>query len=702
MSPHFGPWSISIHSETAPRLSTLWRKRMTLLLQGALPCRRSSRAALFIAGIVAATVGFWPLLRTDTVAADAPSQDGQNRQSPDGSAKITVSGMVKLADGKPAAGAKVAILVGYRRPEIGGESYDKDGVLSLGTTDSAGKFQIDARPEPGLEIEALFAVATLRGHALGWQQLDHHIANTAVTLELPKEELIRGRLVDRDGKPAPAGVAVRIFGLGKRTRGNPSPLQFWEPPRDLPAWPAPVLTDDQGRFTLHGVNRAAEVFLQVRDSRFSREIIAVAPTAPADSQESFTVRKSQIVAGTITYADSGRVVPHARLSVFASEKDWGGGTGAFGRADEQGQFEINPFPGGYFEVSAYAPVGEPYLAVRKIAKWPDKSERLKLDVALPRGVLVRGKLTEEKTGAAISGATVQYSSQSKNPHAKDEFITGWANAAVSRPDGSFEIAVPPGKGYLLVMGPAGDFIHQETSFGALDRGKPGGSRLSPDATIPLDLPEGAQTHDVQATLRRGVTVAGQLLGPDGQAVDKAQMICLIQLPRFDFEWRFPRELVGGRFELRGCDPAAAYQVMFLDTEHEWGATAMISGAAGEKAVVKLQSCGTATARFVNRQGKPLVKHRVDPELVLTPGPYHISNVGKDGALEGRYDSYANIDRPHYWVSVETDEQGRATLPDLIPGATFCFFTSKNWDRPHVFKAEAGTKIELGDIVLDRE
>jgi hypothetical protein len=181
------------------------------------------------------------------------------------------------------------------------------------------------------------------------------------------------------------------------------------------------------------------------------------------------------------------------------------------------------------------------------------------------------------------------------------------------------------------------------------------------------------------------------------------MICLIQLPRFDFEWRFPRDLVGGRFELRGCDPAASYQVMFLDTEHEWGATTTIAGkSASENLVVKLQPCVTATARFLNRQGKPLVKYRVDPELVLAPGPYHVTTFGQNGALEGRYDSYANIDRPHYWSGIETDDQGRATMPDLIPGATFCFFTSKNWDQQHLFKAEPGRKIDLGDIVLDRD
>src|SRR5207253_10252672 len=105
------------------------------------------------------------------------------------------------------------------------------------------------------------------------------------------------------------------------------------------------------------------------------------------------------------------------------------------------------------------------------------------------------------------------------------------------------------------------------------------------------------------------------------------------------------------------------------------------------------------ARFLNRAGMHLVKHRVDLEFVLSPGPFYTPALDRTGTPAGQFDAYANIDREHYWHGPETDDEGRATLRDLIPGATFCFFTTRNWDQRQ-FKSEPGKKVDLGDIVLD--
>jgi hypothetical protein len=115
--------------------------------------------------------------------------------------------------------------------------------------------------------------------------------------------------------------------------------------------------------------------------------------------------------------------------------------------------------------------------------------------------------------------------------------------------------------------------------------------------------------------------------------------------------------------------------------------------------VRLQPCGTANARFVKPDGKPLGKYQVSPEIVITPGPFYVATFSRKGILAGVFDSYANIDRQHYWHGPETDEQGRATLRDLIPGATFCFFTTKKWTQRD-FVVESGKNLDLGDITLD--
>ena len=75
----------------------------------------------------------------------------------------------------------------------------------------------------------------------------------------------------------------------------------------------------------------------------------------------------------------------------------GGLSGMAGRADEKGRFRLNPSPGNSFHVSAYAPDGEPYLTLEKRIQWPRAAVKQQVDLSLPRGVLVRGTVTEGGT-----------------------------------------------------------------------------------------------------------------------------------------------------------------------------------------------------------------------------------------------------------------------------------------------------------------
>src|SRR5262249_56411703 len=102
--------------------------------------------------------------------------------------------------------------------------------------------------------------------------------------------------------------------------------------------------------------------------------------------------------------DRGRALAHARLTVYAGEHELGGGTGIDGVADESGRFRHNPWPGRYITVTAYPPEGEPYLIRKKLFQWPKGSVKQKVEIKLPRGVLVKGKLTEAGSGKPGAGS----------------------------------------------------------------------------------------------------------------------------------------------------------------------------------------------------------------------------------------------------------------------------------------------------------
>src|SRR5262249_19633385 len=136
-----------------------------------------------------------------------------------------------------------------------------------------------------------------------------------------------------------------------------------------------------------------------------------------------------------------------------------------------------------------APEGWPYLSVHHRVQWPKGSVKQEVKIALPRGVLVRGKVTEAGSGKPIAGAGVQFwPQQVDDPNRPKNVLTGWSHCEVSREDGTFRMAVLPGLGHLLIQGPTPDFVHQEIGHEVISNGRPGGSRMYPDAFVKLDLP----------------------------------------------------------------------------------------------------------------------------------------------------------------------------------------------------------------------
>ena len=101
-------------------------------------------------------------------------------------------------------------------------------------------------------------------------------------------------------------------------------------------------------------------------------------------------------------------------------------------------------------LEVYAPEGEPYLSIFHRARWEKGAVRQEVTIRLPRGVLVRGKVTEAPTGKPVAGASVEYvQRRGNNPlyrrdaQAIHEHLKP---VGVSGADGAFEMVVLPGPG----------------------------------------------------------------------------------------------------------------------------------------------------------------------------------------------------------------------------------------------------------------
>ena len=182
---------------------------------------------------------------------------------------------------------------------------------------------------------------------------------------------------------------------------------YWFRVNDFPAWPKPVTTDAEGRFELHGIGHRLEAQLSIIDPRFATQMIEVATDDSPDAKSlTAALQPARIFTGRVTYADTGKPVPEARIQIAA------GGAGQRGfrtipfQANADGRFRANPLPGDVFAIAAIPPVGEPYLAASRRIAWPKGAAEQSVDLVLPRGVPIRGLVTEE--GSRLRSRRVGY------------------------------------------------------------------------------------------------------------------------------------------------------------------------------------------------------------------------------------------------------------------------------------------------------
>ena len=170
------------------------------------------------------------------------------------------------------------------------------------------------------------------------------------------------------------------------------------------------------------------------------------------------------------------------------------------------------------------------------------------------------------------------------------------------------MAVVPGVAHLMVKAPSPDFITQFITFGDLQHDQPGGFFYGVNGLVKIDPKPGIDLVEATIPLRRGLTVHCQVVGPQGQPVDKAARLTptdsLIGLN--DVNSAYVHVVFNGRLELHGCDPSNLRRIYILDNKNQWGATVDVNAdkLQGKTLTVRLLPCGVATMRLVDQDGHP--------------------------------------------------------------------------------------------------
>jgi hypothetical protein len=664
-----------------------------------------------------------PQRRTLALVEGRERRPESTEPSPEG--RMIVSGRVLDPTGKPAAGVAVDLIGAPRAPEAGSAvERDTNLLLGQGTADGDGRFVLEATRAGSARVFEVYVIAGSAGTGSGFGCLKLHpdAEKARVEIKLRPEQVIRGRLVDLRGQPA-AGVEVgfnRVFGVSPIAGGFKfdSPLvgfnYVWSSPAEgLRAWPKSVVTDAQGRFAIRGVGIGLSAVLFVGDPQYAQQRFDILAADRDETKEvTLTLQPATIIEGRALAADTGRPIPDAVISVRASSGLGGGMFTTKFRADANGHFKISPYSGDYFRMRVYPPEGQPYLIRELEFQWTKGAVKKELDVTLPRGVVIEGKVVEDGTGHPVGGASIQFAPV----RPPNDIIHGFEAIVLSKEDGSFRVTVPSGKGHLMIVGPTLDYIPEEISGGRLSAsGQPGGMRVYAHNIISYDFKSGESTKRIVATLTQGKTRKGHVTGPGGESVQDAVILTRQQLDPINLSW-LSHSFVHtheGRFELHGFDPEKPSPVYFLDAENGWGAVAEFSGKqSAQELTVRLEPCGKAKARFVGPDGKPIEKLDSFPyvRLLMTSGPSNAGyfDRGTEPAADEAY--LPNVDPKHYQRphGPLTDADGRITLPDLIPGAPYRI---ADWSTVNVqgkglqvrkdFTVKPRETIDLGEILVEQ-
>ena len=644
----------------------------------------------------------------------------ENTQQPAAPGRMFIVGRVLDPEGEPVAGATV---MAYARIPLPGHADDMRTLdpVSIGhaQSDGSGKFRLDAARTSSSRNDGFGAVAFGPGFGAGWVALDVDAEQPSADIALRTEQAIEVRLFDLQGRPA-QGVAVSVHAIQKIPERNPvASRERFEGPAfrrtdasDLPGWPKPMITDTEGRFSVHSIGRGLRVLLTVDDPRYAQQDISIETDERGDAKQfTMALQPAKIINGRVTYADTGKPVPHAWISVGAESASQLGVSRSF-QADDEGRFRANPSPGDRFRVMASPPAGQPYMGVIKAFDWPKGAVEHAVDLVLSRGMLIHGKVTERGSGKPVAGALLSFDSVSIQGSGSSNLSTSAETAA----DGSYQLVAVPRAGYLAIRGPGYDYVLVSIEDELLFHDKPGGLPFYSNAFVRCE-PKGDQSDiEVSVELRRGATMTGTLIAPDGQPPLETWMISRIihgqrRTPRRAWQGEDHAVVRNGRFELHGLDPDAEVPVYFLDAKRKLGATMSFSGrmASSGKASVRLEPCGSARLRLVDSSGKPLPSF-TPARLVLmvvTPGALGVGRGQKEYPLIADQATMGQIDPINHAKPPITDSEGRITLPALIPGATYRIAdrtTAGTAEGPKLrrdFTVKSGEELDLGDILIEK-
>ncbi len=661
--------------------------------------------------------------------AMAPRPPAQAQATPPPVAKAegvwTYSGRVVDPDGRPFAGARINLTTGIDAPNPIARPRaisDADGRFSF-TLDQKG-WGVSS----GV-VKLLFVTAQAEGFGLGLSEGDEADADRELTVRLRRDDVpIAGRVLDLEGRPV-AGARVRVLDLwsgdsdlgswiesakrgdsGWPTRQRTLPTHFDLDPRD-PIIPA-VVTGPDGRFRLLGIGRERLVTIRV-DGPTVRLALTEAMTRatpsfrtpeppPTGGYASQTILganfdlilpPSRPIEGVVRDQDTGRPIAGAILTEMrVSGENISNRQMIRVTSDARGHYRLEGLPKGAGNTMAIVPPpDQPYLpAYRTVGDSPGLNPEI-LDVPLKRGIWVRGKLRDEVTGKAISGA-VSYHIATENRHFAEvpdfRALEGGLSQFMRNPvpDGSYQVAVLPGPGLLSLRTAGGPYLVLKDDP---DQRGPVPGYAPPywgqdQAHVAINPAEGSGDITLDFSLNPGRSVRGTVLDPEGRPVPRSMAYGCDQIG----VWR---PLDSAEFTVEGLKaprPGKAevsVTLLFRDDARRLAGWRDVKHDEPGPIAVRLAPWAEATGRVVGKDGRPIAHAFVK-----------VYTDGKKGRDQNNIEHHDLVNR--------TDADGRFRVAGLAPGLAYgiSIMQPERYRWVKVEPIPPGGSSDLGMIDFDRD
>jgi RNA polymerase sigma factor (sigma-70 family) len=708
--------------------------------------------ALLGAGLLGAWVSARPPARPAGAARAAPpAEAGQ---------VFTYAGRVVGPDGKPVAGAKLSLcgltpgVIEFRARAVSGrdgtfrftvrrDEFGDKGVMPAG------------RGAPGGFVLIGATAAGYGGTCVGASRAEER---EKLTLRLPAEEVVRGRVIDLQGK-AVVGLEVSASARATREDKDHRPLPY-DAPSQAGQFSGNILpfeahnaatTDRDGKFTLRGLSRGwlYDLHFAGKGVANSRAGLAARPQKPDTIQaagvwvpgrpgpqlplygSTFThvVTPAKPIRGVVRDKGSGKP-----LAGFTVRRPWtrDDDSTAEVTTDKQGRFLLPGLASGTHPLQVEPRSGSPYLPaeVTVNANQPGIAP-VTVNIDLERQSAISGQVLDH-AGKPVRGQ-VEYRPLARNPDLKRHPFLATPNFRNHPPStttdaaGNFTLPVLRGPGVLLVRADA-DYLPARLakSDRAIGVVHPGDKEIIDSRPRPAwpgefhayRLIEGraGQTATVEIRLAAGRSRRLVIEYPDGKPRDTS--VLGLKPGLADHGTRYEP----GTNVIAGLADGEARRVFASTSDGKFAAATVVDGKGPGPVTLKLKPTGSITGRVVDAQGKPIAG--VSFRLFFEDGPGRPGVFVHGGLLlrgltKTEYERFA-LTRGYYSDDVrrvslaeKTDDKGKFRIGWLVPEVAFDLValpTAPDGKGRQTIRGEvrlarptvkAGQTLDVGDLRSDR-